>query len=1174
MNASLPPHLENLDEHQLKAALAESNCVVTAGAGAGKTTVLAARYVHHVVEERIPVRAILALTFTRKAAAEMHERIYRELSKQASGWAALQLEDFQNARITTLDAFCSEIVKRSSRDFGYSPDFSVDPERCADFSQVLAERYVRRHRKDSGIAEMLRAFGWEKVTSGVFASMGEQLVSPRSLLAPAFAPMKSSLLELARRTADTMLHEIAGLSQGILAVCASIRKPRKDCAAAGTAALGVSELMAGPDFPGAGDILQHIGSQPSQKVLQGLSLLGLKAYGKGDAEQAVKETARKARDKATALLDLGKWYEHFPVHESVLDHLDRFAGELSETKRLADVMDFKDLGQCAVDILSRRKDIRAYWKNSIARIMIDEFQDDNRLQKDLLFLLSERAADFRPGIPAAEDLDRNKLFFVGDEKQSIYRFRGADVSVFMHLSRELSAASSGMPEDRAGHTLAFNYRSTGRLIEFFNDFFPEVLSANPDFPDDDFSALYSPMSGRLAAAGKDPSAPPPLSSKIEYRILDPAMRNSASDEEDPALEPDDALAFRLAGFIRESCGRLAVRDPSGGKGATRPAGWGDFAVLLRTTTNQHRLERYFRLFGIPYEAGSPKGLFRESPANDIFNILSYLFDPSDVRAFAAVLRSPLCRISDGGFLELLGAGICSFDSDEYPPGMAESLIADDLAGLSEANRFFGRLSALARGFPISHIVDFIWREAGLESAIAAKKSVHPFLEHFDHLFHLATKIEERNGGLSDFIATLAPLVSGENDAIELENTPKNQAGGVKILTIHKSKGLQFPVAIIPWVEHQGPSGGDSPPWEMLDEGIAFDMKPWETAGAKSQNVLYSLAKKREDAKDDAEGRRLLYVACTRAEDHLVFFGKIPGRNESRFRSFRSHLEAYCGRKEREPGSPKIMDRIDLPPVGADELQSLYDGQREEAAVSTSQGIPRARETAGVAVSGAGLRLTVTEINALSENAAGEGKTGQGASQEGSADAPDADIPADIFGQLCHDAVEQAVLSGTTAGYSAPGSLLRSTDAVNAEKALRRAVFFAERFLTGDFMKSLPARRRMETEKAFLMKIGRFIIEGRIDLLVETDEELIVLDFKTDRVMDAHAYGVQMELYRRAVAGFSPGKSVRCGLCWLRSGEISWNPPPLEDRILDALLDTAAGKRMAPGRIADMNTEIG
>jgi ATP-dependent helicase/nuclease subunit A len=1157
MKSGLPSHLEHLDDHQLKAALAESNCVVTAGAGAGKTTVLAARYVHHVIEERIPVRAILALTFTRKAAAEMHERIYKELSKQESEWAALQREDFRNARITTLDAFCSEIVTRSSREFGYSPDFSVDQERCADFSRVIAERYVRRHRNDAGIAEMLRTFGWEKVTSGVFASMGEHLVTPCSLRAPAFAPMKSSLQEFARRTAHTMLHEIAGLSQGILATCASIPEPRRDCAAAETAAQAVSGYMAGTDFPGARDILQHISRQPLQMLLHRLSFLGLKAYGRDESEQAVKEAAKIARDKAAALLDLGKWYEYFPVHASVLDHLDRFAEELSETKRLADVMDFKDLGRCAVDILSRRKDIRSYWKNSITRIMIDEFQDDNRLQKDLLFLLAEQDSVSGPGIPAAENLDRNKLFFVGDEKQSIYRFRGADVSVFMHLSRELSAASSGRPEDCRSHTLAYNYRSTGRLIEFFNDFFPEVLSANPDFPDDDFSALYSPMSGKEASEGKELSAPPTVPSKIEYRILDPAARISVSEEVHPALEPDDALAFRIAGFIRESCGRIAVRDQSGRKGAARPAGWGDFAVLLRTTTNQHRLERYFRLFGIPYEAGSPKGLFRESPANDIFNILSYLFDPSDARAFAAVLRSPLCGISDGGFLTLLGAGLCSFDSDKFPPGIAESLGNEDLAGLSEADRFFGRLSGMARGSTISHIVDFIWREAGLESAIAAKKSAHPFLEHFDHLHHLATKTEENGGGIADFINRLAPLVSGESDAIEIENTPKNQTGGVKILTIHKSKGLQFPIVIIPWVENQGSSGGDSPPWEMLDEGIAFDMKPWETAGAKSENVLYSLAKKREDAKDDAEGRRLLYVACTRAEDHLVFFGKIPGRNETRFRSFRSHLEAYCSRKERAPGSPNIMDRVEIPPVGTEEMRALYAGQYEEAAGPSTAVIPGTPQAPAESVPGARVTLTVTEINAQSEHAAGEWDPGRGKSQETPTDAPDSDIPADIFGQLCHDAVEKAILSGTTAGYSAPVSLLSSMDSDIAEKALRHAVRFAERFLSDDFMKSLPAKRRMETEKAFLMKIGRFIIEGRIDLLVETDEELVMLDFKTDRVMDANAYRVQMDLYRRAVAGFSPGKTMRCGFYWLRYGKFSWDPAPLEDRMLGIQLESTA-----------------
>lgn len=122
----------------------------------------------------------------------------------------------------------------------------------------------------------------------------------------------------------------------------------------------------------------------------------------------------------------------------MLKCLDAFALQLAEQKRLADIMDFKDLGLCAVDTLLRRTDIRQELKLSIQRIMIDEFQDNNELQKSLLYLLAEKQALMLDRIPTALEIETDKLFFVGDEKQSIYRFRGADVSVFKKLSRELA----------------------------------------------------------------------------------------------------------------------------------------------------------------------------------------------------------------------------------------------------------------------------------------------------------------------------------------------------------------------------------------------------------------------------------------------------------------------------------------------------------------------------------------------------------------------------------------------------------------------------------------------------------------------------------------------------------------------------------------------------------------
>ncbi len=186
----IPGYLARLDGPQRAASAAEGSCVVTAGAGAGKTTVLASRYLHLVMGKRIPVRSILALTFTKKASAEMYERIYEALAAQAGptspededqAWAREQLGDFQSAHITTLDSFCAEIARQAARDYGYSPEFTVDAEASDDLAASIARRYVLRNRDAEGLNAVLRSFAFDAVAARHFGVGGARRVTPQAL---------------------------------------------------------------------------------------------------------------------------------------------------------------------------------------------------------------------------------------------------------------------------------------------------------------------------------------------------------------------------------------------------------------------------------------------------------------------------------------------------------------------------------------------------------------------------------------------------------------------------------------------------------------------------------------------------------------------------------------------------------------------------------------------------------------------------------------------------------------------------------------------------------------------------------------------------------------------------------------------------------------------------------
>ena len=1162
-------YLDKLDEKQRAASTLRRNGVVTAGAGAGKTTVLASRYIHLVVEKKIPVRSILALTFTRKAAAEMYERIYKALASIATPQAAEQLADFQNARITTIDSFCAEIVRQSARDFGYSPEFVIDDEKAADLAKGIAYRFVARNRGKAGVKEALLSFPFDAVASLLFGELGARLVTPLALSEPYFSPMMERLKAFAAESSAGTMRQLLDASGRIVGLAADALAPKADCAEA--IACSRALIGAGAKPGDDGFVLRDFAGD-----FASFAKLAMRSYGRNETEQAIKELAKDAKEKAVTLLEFVDYETMFPAHCELLKRLDEYASEVAEAKRLADLMDFKDLGACAVDILKRRKDIRAFWKSGVESIMIDEFQDNNELQKHLLYLLAEKKGLESEGIPPPDALEDGKLFFVGDEKQSIYRFRGADVAVFKRLSRELSASGAGGGVDSLA--LSANYRSSGSLIDFFNDFFAFVMKEGDEggpAAGKDFQAAYSTMS-----AGSPSSQKAGFDSPVRYYLVESGEEWAAeTDEEaeDFAAEPvaggsgqetlnaDDSLAFEVAQFIKNSRGAMDLRagsDEATGKPVSRKAGYSDFAVLLRTTTNQHRLEKYFRLLDIPFDSETPRGLFRESPANDIYNILRLAEDRDDKAAYAAVLRSPLCRVSDEAFLGLM-------TSDEGPFKAAEGTQCSeyDRLVLGRAGAFLESLRSLARYAPVSDIVEYVWNQGGLRLDILSRPESMPFIEHFDFIFHIAAQIDGLRGTLADFIARLRPYMEGEAEKYEIDNVPRETVSGVKLLTIHKSKGLQFPVVILPWAENSGSTKRSQPLWHMLREGLTVDIKPFDKPGAKAGNIFFKLAKNAENEMNEAEIKRLLYVACTRAEDHLVFFGKRPRRGGPGATSFMRFLEGYLERqKSGETGEASRLEKTVLPLRGLDDVRRWYKDRPKPLAEDFLKAYARARVQRRDYPR---RNLGATELNSKSREFRIAYRVPDAVTAEFAEAAPAAGvgneiadlppIPPDKFGDICHEAVEYAIANSSASGYTPSDKLGKGLDPKSLAESADLSTIMADRFLTGAFWRSLPPSAHRGVEKSFVLRLGEYLVEGRMDLFIETEKEVLVVDFKSDIVRVPRLYEVQLELYRRAASGIAPGKTLKVGLYWLRSGALCWLAKGLPDEYLGELASYAAGR---------------
>ncbi|MDH7483862.1 MAG: UvrD-helicase domain-containing protein, partial [Spirochaetales bacterium] len=455
----MPPLLARLDASQLEAATIDTTSVVTAGAGAGKTSTLAARCLHLMLERNIRPQELLALTFTRKAATEMFSRIFESLLEGGERFRDLALS-IADSHIQTLDSFCREIVADAAAEYGYTRQFQIDEPRCRELASSIATRYVLEHRHEPGLKEYLEAFGLDKVMESLFASFGSELVAPHwkgTQRCRQWARVaQDTLLALAKQ----YIEKARTLATRIVKLGEEVQSPRDGSRAAIHASHTLLKIIEteGGNLEGYSSFMEawnpssldmhKVGKNDQEQEIKTLVYQLFKKHGKGA------EATHPVIDMLIQLHALDRFRDQY---ERIMDHLDAYADLLCEQKQAANVMDYKDLGLLAIDILERNRPLREYWKSKFQRILVDEFQDNNGLQKRLLALLSGHADG---------DPDPGKLFFVGDEKQSIYLFRGADVSVFKSLARELGAKPM---------VLSNNYRSTPQLIEFFNQAFNSIM---------------------------------------------------------------------------------------------------------------------------------------------------------------------------------------------------------------------------------------------------------------------------------------------------------------------------------------------------------------------------------------------------------------------------------------------------------------------------------------------------------------------------------------------------------------------------------------------------------------------------------------------------------------------------------------------------------------------------
>ncbi|GHV92975.1 ATPase AAA [Spirochaetia bacterium] len=915
-----------LNAEQQKAAYCEENAVVAAGAGSGKTSVLASRYAYLVTEKNYSVDQILTLTFTRKAAAEMYQRIYYTLSGIASNETGIKgkraqnaVKDFFHARISTLDSYSTSIVKLAASRYGIRPDFAVDEDRCRSLAAEEALPFLIARRHHPAIRKLYRRKGPERLAQDLFAAT----VSGYSHIdeAPDFTAEARKQFAIVCGEWSKTLGLITGKLNKAIQFTADYEE--EDRFLDSLIPLLEPFKTGKMNFPGEAELRSYFDSllQLSdteciagaekdplpKKIFQSLEyvyrLKALSLVGGKKTTAPLKDTIKEIRALFGTFSSLAVFCMQGGIILSLMSLLKDFQKIYLDRKRAEGVLTFTDVARLARRILISHTDIRDNEKTAFKAIMIDEFQDNNALQKDLLFLLAEKIERKENSVPGAADISPGKLFFVGDEKQSIYRFRGADVSVFRKLQEELAAAA--LP-------LSTNYRSSPVLIGAFNALFggsdfdplgekppglydavfvPETAAGSAGAPDSipadgiplpPYEAQYTPLRAGREEAGE-----------ISICILDKGAQadNEDANEEDGEkssdaglLKSDENEAIFVAEKIREMLDR-GVYTPD------------DIAILFRAHGPQKVFEKHLRLLNIPYASEGISGFFSDGPVNDMLAALRLIAYPLDTEAYAVMLRSPFVGLS------MRGLAICLAQYQEIKAGTGKaprpfSPAALDLLGEEDRLRFargrelYQRLCEKAARSGIGELVSQLWYTEGYRYETEWNTQTAVYRELYDYLFNLAVKADEETLSLAGFTGRLRSLQeSGER--LEDMDIPLERSGAVRLMTIHKSKGLEFPVVFLCCCgKHGRNNSNDAEVYASDTGGLSFNPPlPPECSRLADvkRNFFYEQGRAEEKRKQTAELRRLLYVAMTRAEKELhisggLSFGKdnndtgnLPGR---------------------------------------------------------------------------------------------------------------------------------------------------------------------------------------------------------------------------------------------------------------------------------------------------------
>ncbi|MGD0337814.1 MAG: UvrD-helicase domain-containing protein [Bacteroidota bacterium] len=1149
-----------LTENQKKAHDVNRHLSVIANAGSGKTTVLVERYVDIIQYGHATAHEVIALTFTEKAAGELRQRIadtihrrYEEAEDLHERYRLEILrEQLSSAIIGTIHSFCARLLREYPVDVPTSrPDLigtgggidasftilevvdqqSLIGEAANEVFQAILGTPEHPHRKE--LLHVVRMLGRNAVVNIIHYLLSKREIAEHFIRE--YSRPDDEILSEWNTVVDHYVDEILlaqSLNEAFQELTNRIQqKKKREIQSALDAFLSANSMNSRLD---SFSLLWRLFLRNDYHLRSGIfdvknieeqchrSLAAIQS-----AASAVRPLIEgmAGRDDAHRLL-LASSRTFLSVFQEILTTYNRRKAENAQ-------LDFEDL-QIYVKALLSKSEIRQKLSKTYTYIMVDEFQDTNRLQYEILLSLVETFA-------------WGNLFVVGDPKQSIYGFRNAEVEIFMHTIDDIAAHAhrpepffwhgtilQSTPLERAGNvTLAESFRLLPSIAAFVNMIFTKCM----DQARNKFSVPYTPL-----IVARTTSAP----GRVELLLPSNRIKNPEEMKVETSLYgiEEEMIARRILSLHRDEYTIIDKRSEE-----PRPIKFGDIAILLRSRTNLHRLEQALLHYHVPYIIYSGGGFYQTQELYDFFNYFQFFLNPHDDTALAGILRSPFFACSDAS---LYRVSLVEEGTDFWSKACAWT------ARHPDADRHMTRAVDILRGDllragrqSLSDCILEVILRTGYNGVAAASHRSAQHTANVKKLLQIARSFEVRGfSNQYDFVERLRVLIEEEEQ--EGQASIDETENAIHVMTIHAAKGLEFGAVIVPYLQKD--FHYDSEPFIDMKGYIGYTVVQPADFDKEFPVPLTEILRQRSRRKTEAEEQRIFYVACTRARDLLVLSGTTSQRSrpmaaltwvqeglgidspEERGRTTKEvtlqrlilHDGAYESIENKFPLTVEWFCRPDEFPV----VISLSHGQTlfGEFPLANVQSIPSGEE---------GEYFSATQIKTYHDCPLkyhllyhlGMAEIRRESYHYSDEDEEDTEpLSATTYGTLIHRVLQKVLSQESMTHLSLFLEEAVAEQGLSGNRNILDTVGRAEREITS-FCSSDTGRRVLSADQIFTEyrldgKLGNDFITGTIDRLVQINGIWEVIDYKTDSMngispaSKIQAYRYQIMVYAWLVSRYT------------------------------------------------------